>query len=56
VATTRSDRTGRFQLSLPPGRYAVEAVGLFNRLDGQTFTVRAGRPVQVRISIANGIE
>jgi hypothetical protein len=34
----------------------VEAVGLFNKLAGQTFTVRAGRPAQVRVSIANGIE
>lgn len=57
VATARSDEGGRFHVSLPPGRYAVEAVGLFNRLTGQTFTVRARqRPVVVHLSINNGIE
>jgi hypothetical protein len=56
VATALSGRTGRFQVSLPPGRYAVEAVGLFNKLAGQTFTVQAGTPGEVRVSIDNGIE
>jgi hypothetical protein len=56
AATAHSDRAGRFTVSLPPGRYAVVAVGLFNSLPDQSFSVPGGGPVRVQFSIRNGIE
>jgi hypothetical protein len=56
AASTRSDRNGRFRVSLLPRRYAIIAVGLENSLSGQAFTVKAGRPARLNLSIRNGIE
>ena len=56
AAATHSDRAGRFSVRLPAGRYAVVAVGLFNSLSDQSFSVPAGHSVRVHFSIRNGIE
>jgi hypothetical protein len=56
AATAQSDQAGRFNLSLAPGGYSVIAVGLFNSLAAQSFTVHPGRSVQLHLSIRNGIE
>jgi hypothetical protein len=56
AASTHSDPNGRFRVALAPGRYAVIAVGLENSLSGQAFSVNAGRPARVNLSIRNGIE
>ena len=56
AASTHSDRNGRFRVALAPGRYAIVAVGLENSLAGQEFSVSAGRPARLNLSIRNGIE
>ena len=58
VAATRSDDSGRYQLSLPPGTYLIRAQGdgtPYARQPGQTVTISAGQTLTVSFLLDTGI-
>jgi carboxypeptidase family protein len=58
VAATRSDGSGCYRLSLPPGAYLIRAQGggtPYSRQPGQTVTISAGQTLTVNFLLDTGI-
>jgi Carboxypeptidase regulatory-like domain len=58
VAATRTDNSGRYQLSLRPGTYLIRAQGggsPYSRQPGQTVTISAGQTLTVDFVLDTGI-